>query len=745
MGKAGRRDSVPFDSEAAPEQLSELVRLTASTASRTEICGQGLSLTARALGCASGLLLLSDSPDADPSVAASWGGKPRRSLREAGLKALVASRETPCPAPGDDVPDRIILLLPGDIGPVGALVLDRPSTWDRPACSFSRAAVRAVAAALQAERLMGAGRKQREALARRNVELETLREIGARLQDLEDDEEILQVSLDLLLEKLGLEAGWIFWGDVSRRRLELAACRGVTDEFVRNARDKGLDPCLCEDVFRTGRLQMARNTTDCPRMPDFLSYGAPLTHACIPLKFERGVLGVMNIADRPQQVFTREELHFLETAARQICFAVDKARTTRAERRRNVEAQALSSLAKAIGGSLDPDQVLAAIGEYARELLSADRCVIYLGADPTRVEFAYLSGPPLEGLEYGSTVDLVALGSRALVEALRQQRTMVITDADRDDRVNADLARRWNSASAILVPLSARDRSQGLLVADRQRPSEWRVSEVELAGALGGQAALAIENARLYRESREALLRLGKAQDSMMRSERLAAIGTLASGLAHEVRNPLNSISLQLVLLSRRLAKVNDGPLKSEIDSLVGTTRREIERLDQLVGEFLSLNSVDRLSLKESDPETLIHDVMDLMAPLARDRGVRVSENLTGRLPLIPLDREKMKQVLINLVRNAIEAMPKGGSLELASQVSDGAVVLSVADSGPGIEPSLNVFDFFTTTKAGGTGLGLPIARSIIEAHGGDLTLESRPGRGSTFFVKLKVPVAHRA
>jgi signal transduction histidine kinase len=480
-------------------------------------------------------------------------------------------------------------------------------------------------------------------------------------------------------------------------------------------------------------------------MPDLLGDSTPLTHACIPLQFERGVLGVMNIADRPGQVFTPEELHFMETAARQICFTVDKAQTTRAERRRNLEAQALSSLAKAIGGSLDLEQVLAAIGERARELLSADRCVIYLGADPSRVEFAYLSGPPLEGLERGRTVDLVALGSKALVETLRQQRTMVITDSDRDDRVNAELARRWNSTSAIMVPLSARERPQGLLVADRQRPSVWKASEVDLAGALGGQAALAIENARLYRESREALLRLGKAQDSMMRSERMAAIGTLAAGLAHEVRNPLNSISLQLVLLARRLAKVTDGLLKSEVDSLVETTRREIERLDQLVGEFLSLSSVDRLSLKDSDPEALIHDVMDLMAPLARDRGVRVSENLSGRLPPIPLDREKMKQVLINLVRNAIEAMPDGGSLQLCSRASNATVVLGVTDSGPGIEPGLNVFDFFTTTKEGGTGLGLPIARSIIEAHGGDLTFESRPGQGSTFFVKLKVPTVRSA
>jgi signal transduction histidine kinase len=289
-----------------------------------------------------------------------------------------------------------------------------------------------------------------------------------------------------------------------------------------------------------------------------------------------------------------------------------------------------------------------------------------------------------------------------------------------------------------MIPLTARNHPLGLLLADREHPSQWSASDVELAGALAGHAAIAIENARLYRESRDALVRLQKAQDSMMRSERLAAVGTLASGLAHEVRNPLNSISLQLVLLKRRLTKMEEGPLRGEIASLIETTHNEIERLNQLVEEFLSLSSIDRLSLRESDPEALIRDVVELMAPLARERDVEISQDLEGKLPQVTLDREKMKQVLINLVRNAIEAMPDGGALVVSSRASDGAVILGVADTGLGIEPGLDLFGFFTTTKAGGTGLGLPIARSIIEAHGGDLSYKSQPGRGSTFLIKLR-------
>jgi len=144
-------------------------------------------------------------------------------------------------------------------------------------------------------------------------------------------------------------------------------------------------------------------------------------------------------------------------------------------------------------------------------------------------------------------------------------------------------------------------RLEGLLVADRSRPSSWSADEVELTAALAGQAALAIENARLYREAQEMFLGLQRAQDGMLRAERLAAVGTLASSLAHEVRNPLNSISLQLVLLSRRLARL-DGSVREEMAALVESTRAEIDRLDGLVEEFLSLSSLDRLALSETDP-----------------------------------------------------------------------------------------------------------------------------------------------
>lgn len=721
-----------FDTAGGLTRLGDLVRLTAPPAGRAEICEQGLALTSAAVGAASGLLLLAGASGAEHEIAASWGAANLTALAAAGRTALI-SRE---PVSENRRRGTVCVLLPGGTAPMGALVLEKPALWDAGGREFARSAARVMGSALRAWRGIVESREQRELLAQRNLELDILRDLALRLQEFDDDGSILQAALELILEKLGLEAGWIFWGERSRGMLELAAARGVDERFRETARRDGIGGCLCSDVFETGRLQFARNTTDCPRLPDLVCGREPMTHACIPLKFERGVLGVMNICNRPGQLFTPRELQFLEAAGKQVCLAVDKTRTARAERRRNAEAQALAALARAIGGTLRVEEILGVVGGYARDLLGVERCAILLEDAEQGFRLAHLAGPSFPAA--GRTGGLGSLGLGAAMEVLRDGLTFSLEDGASDPRVDAEAASRNGIASALLVPLRAHGVLRGVLAACRGRAGAWTLEHVELADALGRQAALAIENARLYGEAREALTELRRAQEGMMRNERLAAIGTLTSTLAHEVRNPLNSINLQLVLLERRLSRLPE-PERGEMSGFVQTARREINRLDGLVQETLSLSSVDRLSLAPGHPEDALREVLALMAPLARERGVDVRGEIEAIAATVPLDREKFKQVLINLVRNAIEAMPRGGRLDVSGRYEDGAILIRITDTGIGIEPGVDVFDLFVTTKDDGTGLGLPIARRIVEAHGGTLSFESLPGRGTTFTVTLKV------
>jgi signal transduction histidine kinase len=728
---------VGFDPAEGVALLGELAQLTLQPGGGEEVCEQACALIGRALGSPGGCVLVREAPDNPVETQCRWGEGCEEEVGPRAAAYLQAREILEEKTSKSAHPSRIVLPLLADAGYSASLVLRTPTVWDGSARRFAASAARTLGASLRAARLLGESRRQGELLARRNVELDVLRELAWRLQEPRAEQEILQASLELVLEKMGLEAGWILWGRSGDGQLELAACRGISEEFERSARDKGIGSCLCHDVFATGTFRYARNTSECPRLPELITGFRTKSHACVPLKFERGVLGVMNIASRPGRSFTPQELQFLETVGGQVCLAVDKARTSRAESRRNAEAQALATLAKAIGGSLDEGKVLSAVGDYTRELLSADRCAIFLGDDPADLLFAHLSGPPMEGLRVGERADVQALGSRALVESLERRHALVIHDALRDPRASNQLARKWGVGSAITVPLAAYDRLGGLLQVSRSAASEWSQEEVDLTEALAGQASVAIESARLYRDAEEALVKLQKAQYGMMRAERMAAVGTLASSLAHEVRNPLNSIHLQLVLLSRRLGKLGE-PERAELAGFLDTARKEITRLDGLVEEFLSLSTVDRVVLSDVPPEDVLREVLSLMHPVAREAKVSLTEQFTLPLPPVPMDREKIKQVLINLIRNSIEAMPEGGRLTLAARAANGLCTIDVVDTGTGIEPGLDVWDFFVTTKHGGTGLGLPIARRIVEAHGGSLGYDSEPGRGTTFTVSLK-------
>jgi len=298
------------------------------------------------------------------------------------------------------------------------------------------------------------------------------------------------------------------------------------------------------------------------------------------------------------------------------------------------------------------------------------------------------------------------------------------------------MAAGWDMRSMIVVPLVAHGRMEGVLQVSRSTPTSWDPRDVAMADALASQAAVAIENSRLYGEAQDALLRLQQAQSNMVRAERLAAVGTLASSLAHEVRNPLNSVNLQLVLLSRRVARLEEIQ-QGEMPGLIEAARQEIARLDALVEEFLSLSSVDRVLLADEDANAVVRELLVLMTPVARENGITVEQDLAPALPVVRIDREKIKQVLLNVVRNAIEAMPEGGSLGVSTSAADGSVVIRVSDTGTGIAPGVDVFDFFMTTKPDGTGLGLAISRRIIEAHGGSIGYVSDP-KGTTFSVALK-------
>jgi signal transduction histidine kinase len=228
-----------------------------------------------------------------------------------------------------------------------------------------------------------------------------------------------------------------------------------------------------------------------------------------------------------------------------------------------------------------------------------------------------------------------------------------------------------------------------------------------------------------------------KSEQRTQKTERLALLGTMAAVFAHEVGNPLTGILLSLKCVESQLEKqeLNDPSLLSMIRGAVG----EIDRLGSLLQEFRSLVPTQTLDLKRADLVKITEEALALQMITYRAAGITVKFDFGDTLPLVELDIAKIKQVIVNLCKNAIEAMPNGGRLTLKGYRSEGMVVLEISDDGVGVPDDINIFELFKTTKPAGTGLGLPLVQQIVSAHNGTIDYKSAPGHGATFKVSLPI------
>ncbi len=224
--------------------------------------------------------------------------------------------------------------------------------------------------------------------------------------------------------------------------------------------------------------------------------------------------------------------------------------------------------------------------------------------------------------------------------------------------------------------------------------------------------------------------------------EALSAMGELAMGLAHEIRNPLNAAVLQLHLLTRNLDRIEaEESTRTALKDRTRIVGDEIGRLNRLLTEFLELARPRGIAREPVHLPRLADEVLDLEAESAKGRGVKIVRDLPEDGCVAIGDREKLKQVTINLVVNALEAMKQGGTLTVRVRPEQERVVMTVEDTGPGIASELlaNVFDPFFTTKEAGTGLGLSIVRKIVDQHGGDIDIVSERGHGAKVIVSIPI------
>jgi signal transduction histidine kinase len=255
----------------------------------------------------------------------------------------------------------------------------------------------------------------------------------------------------------------------------------------------------------------------------------------------------------------------------------------------------------------------------------------------------------------------------------------------------------------------------------------------EILSMFANQAGLAIENANTYAELLDKMARLRSAQARMLHAENLATIGRMAAHVAHEIRNPLTTIGG----FARSILKHPERP--DRIQSSAEVIVEEVKRLESILSQVMDFSRPARPEFAPCDLGEMLKKTVAEQNQAMQGRGVALDLEIEPNVPVVQADGEKLKQVIINLVRNAAEAMTGGGAVELALRRAEGGVRIDVTDTGPGIAPKVleKIFSPFFTTKPDGTGLGLALSRKIVEDHGGKLLVRSEVGRGSTFTIDL--------
>jgi signal transduction histidine kinase len=452
----------------------------------------------------------------------------------------------------------------------------------------------------------------------------------------------------------------------------------------------------------------------------------------IPLLARGDVLGVLALWGPSDVWMQAPRSAFLETLADLAAHALHHAALSSDLSRRKAELGTLIEVGQDIAASLELDEVLRRVARQAARLMRAKVCSLMLIDE---VEQTLRIRATYGASRMYTERPALDLHASLIGEVACTGTPIAVLDVREEARYQGmEMARTEGLCSLLCVPLKIHPRVIGVLSVYTAKRRRFREEEVEFLSALAAQSATAIENARLYQTMLD-------TQERMRQSERLAALGGMAVGLAHEVRNPLHT--MQLLVYAMQHDSPPPGPFSRDLEVI----QNEIARLALLVDQCLDVARPWPPEVKPQKLQEIMEETLLLVSAEANRCGIRLRKSWPPEFPPVWVDGAQIKQAFLNVLLNGLQAMTSGGILDVRIEADGETITAVIRDQGEGISPEVKarLFTPFFTTKPRGSGLGLSIAQRIVEGHRGRIRVTSSQGAGTTVCIELplKAEQAH--
>ncbi|MCK4933511.1 GAF domain-containing protein [Candidatus Bathyarchaeota archaeon] len=596
--------------------------------------------------------------------------------------------------------------------------------------------------------------------------LSALNLYGLKLNSADTLQEIYELTLDAMEQTLGFEQASFLVVDSSKFRI--VGNRGYTSRLSVALPLDGSKGGITVKVARTHKPVLVLDTS---RDDDYVE-GIPgiRSELAVPVETKDKTVGVLNVESKKLAAFDEKDMTLLQILAWHAATATRNLEMRRELEKRSSQLSLLLKSSTRMISSTDISQRLKTVAEAIRALgwrrvvisvrdeemeITCPEDIVTAGLTDEEIEFLWNKKPPGQVWRerFGPEYDRFKIGEFYHLPWSDPWVRKRFSDTTVPSKLEAEAMVDWDPQDLLYAPLRLADgRIVGVLSIDDpldgRRPTKESMAPLEL---FIHQAAVAVENALLIRdlnEAREQLKadaelseskveertrELRKSQKQLLRAQRLVAMGELARMVGHDLRNPLTGIAGATYYLKSKLDSKKDGKAKE----MLRLIEQDIGYSNKIINDLLEYSGEMRLELGRFTLKPILEEAM-VLAKVPKNVKVVC---LTKKCPKMKADVEKMKRVFVNVIRNAVDAMPSGGKLTIRSRKSEGFVEVSFADTGVGISKDVleRIWAPLFTTKAKGMGLGLSICKRVVKAHGGTISVESEVGKGTTFTVTVAI------